>query len=50
MEMCENCKDAVTREGNELIGSDGEVNCPMSSRPHGPAVPDVLADIYEDED
>lgn len=40
-EMCANCHDAVTREGDELVGSDGEVTCPESDRPHGPAVPDT---------
>lgn len=40
-EMCANCRDAVTREGDELVGSNGEVTCPESDRPHGPAVPDT---------
>jgi hypothetical protein len=39
-DMCGNCRDAVTAEGDELVGSDGEVTCPESSRPHGPAEPD----------
>lgn len=39
--MCAHCRDAVTREGDELVGSDGEVCCPESDRPHGPAVPDT---------
>jgi hypothetical protein len=43
-EMCANCRDAVTREGDELVGSNGEVTCPESDRPHGPAVPDTAAD------
>jgi hypothetical protein len=46
--MCENCRDAVTREGEELVGSDGEVTCPDSTRPHGPAVPDTA--VTEDPD
>lgn len=41
-DKCANCGDAVTREGDELVGSDGEVNCPspFNQGPHGPAVPD----------
>ena len=40
--MCGTCGDAVTREDDELVGSDGETTCPGGGRPHGPAVPDDM--------
>lgn len=39
--MCQNCRDGVTIEDDELVGSDGETTCPESDRPHGPAVVDA---------
>lgn len=40
--MCENCRDSVAYDASDgtWVGSDGEVCCPESDRPHGPAVPD----------
>ncbi len=41
-QMCANCRDSVALDTSDgtLVGSDGEVTCPESSRPHGPAVDD----------
>jgi hypothetical protein len=40
--MCGNCGDAVTFDASDgtWVGSDGEVTCPESDRPHGPVVAD----------
>lgn len=46
--MCGGCRDAVTCEADDLVGSDGEVTCPESSRPHGPAVPDPACLVHPD--
>lgn len=39
---CSNCGDAVAYDLSDhtWVGSDGEVNCPESDRPHGPVVAD----------
>lgn len=41
---CSNCGDAITFDPSSSpqvwVGSDGEITCPLSDRPHGPAVPD----------
>ena len=47
---CANCGDAVTREGVELVGSDGETDCPLGLGPHGPAVPDDGREYQYDAD
>lgn len=47
---CSHCGDAITFEVSASpqvwVGSDGEVTCPSSDRPHGPPVPDDQQDAH----
>lgn len=47
---CAACGDAVTHESDALVGSDGEIDCPLGLGAHGPAVPDDGREYHYDAD